>query len=591
MRIANEPRRFTLKTFYRICIILAFIIIIVQLFSLQILDGEMYSEISRKNYVRILRINATRGNILDEKLRPIAINRPSINLYFKSFLIQDRQKFFDFVTEHVYVTQEQLERMIYQNRFRAFEDVLIAENLPENVLARIADRMNYFPELILKAESMRLYHIPNHFTGYVAKISDTEFKKFRNEDYTLNSVIGKGGIEKYYEGLLAGKSGYEIIQVDSKGKNLNLFKHDLRQRPVNGFNIVLTINIELQEYIRSIFPKDKAGAVVVINPRTGGVLSYNSFPEYDQNWFSQGLSEAQWDYLQTHELKPQIDRVTMGTYPPGSTWKIISSAFGLEKNYITELTRLSFCNGGMQIGNRYFKCWLAHGHGRSNLFDAMSVSCDVFYYDLSGRFNLDEFSDFAYNSLILSRTGIDLPQERSGFFPKTDWYVARHGRYFSATGFKANLVIGQGEVLTSPLAMCAYYAAIANNGIWLTPHLFRRAFNEENSINYDFFRRQTHFLPYSETTLELLEKTLYDAVNRPDGTARQAKVPGVTVYGKTGSSENHQGELTHASYAGFAKWDGEPELAFYVIVENAGSGGGVAGPIVRKIIEYYNEIR
>jgi penicillin-binding protein 2 len=584
-------RRFTLKTAYVLVTCILFSLIVGQLFSLQIVNGARFDEISRRNYVRIIRVNALRGEILDEKLRPIVTNRPSVNLYFRPILINDRKSLIEFLTSKLTITPEFIERLIFDNRFRSSDEVLIAENLPENILALIAEEMNYFPELILKPESLRLYNIPNHFTGYVGKINERELQRYRGDDYTLHSIVGKNGLESYYEGLLAGKPGYEIMQVDALGRSLNLFRHGVHKPPVNGFNVVLTINIELQEYIRSIFPEDKAGAVVVMNPKTGGILSYNSFPEYDQNWFSSGISHAQWTFLNEHELKPLIDRVTMGTYPPGSTYKILSTAFGLEKNYVNEHTKLANCDGGMQIGNRYFKCWLQWGHGRSNLYDAMAVSCDVYYYDLSARFNLDEFSRFNHANFIHARTGVDLPIERAGFFPDSDWYRRRMGRFFSATGAKANLVIGQGETLTSPLAVCAYYAAIANDGIWLSPHFFQRAFNDEAVINTEFFTKTSKPLPISSETLAILQRTLYDAVYRSDGTARQARVPGVEVYGKTGSSENHQGDLTHASYAGYAIWDTEPEIAFYVIVENAGSGGSVAGPIVRKIITFYDEIR
>jgi penicillin-binding protein 2 len=580
-----------LKITYYFAVIIIFSVIIVQLYSEQIIRGEMYDEIARRNYVRIARITAPRGMILDEKMRPIVENRPSVNLYFIPNMVTDRNRFIEFVTTNVGVSTEFVERLFFENRFRSFDEVMIFENLQELELARVAEGMNYFPELFLKPESLRLYNIPNHFTGYVGKINEAEFQRFRGEDYTLNSLIGKNGIERFYEGLLAGRSGYEIMQVDSRGRNLNLFRHDIQRTPVSGFNLVLTINLELQEFIRSIFPHDKAGAVVVINPADGSILSYNSFPEYDQNWFSRGISHAQWNFLLNHELSPLLDRVTNGTYPPGSTYKVLSAAFGLENNFVNDVVRLAHCGGGMQIGNRFFKCWLERGHNRTNIYEAMAVSCDVYFYDLSARFNLDEFSAFSHNSFLHARTGVDLPSERAGFFPNTEWYRRQLGRHFSTLGIRANLVIGQGEVLTSPIAMCAYYAAIANNGVWHTPHLFSRAFNEDRVIHYDFFNRTSQVLPYSQETLKILQKTLYDAVYRPDGTAWRARVPGVVVHGKTGSSENPHGELTHASYAGYAKWDGVPEIAFYVIVENAGGGGAVAGPIVRQIIEFYNGIR
>ncbi|MCL1827613.1 MAG: penicillin-binding protein 2 [Candidatus Cloacimonetes bacterium] len=573
--------------FYYLALAISFGLILVQLFLLQIINGSKYNEISEKNYIRIRRINPNRGMILDEKLRPLAYNRPSINLYFTPYLINDRQSFLTFISEQLDITKERVEKMIYDNRFRTFEEILIHEDLQVDQLAHIAEMMNYYPELSLKAEIQRHYSFPNHYIGYIAKISENEFKQYRNSDYTLNSKIGKIGIEKYYEGLLCGQSGYEILQVDASGRNLNLFKNDLNKKPVHGFNVVLTINLELQEFIHTIFPRDKAGAVVVLNTRTGGILSYNSFPEYDQNWFTEGLSQMQWDYLNDHEQKPLIDRVVNGAYSPGSTYKIISASFGLEKNYISEHTLLTSCRGGLQIGNRYFKCWDEKGHGRSAVNKGIMHSCDVYFYDLSAKFALDEFSEFSYNNYLHTKTGIDLPTERFGFSPNTDWYKSRLGSHFSTTGLKANLVIGQGEILVTPLSMASYYCALANDGLWQTPHLFKEAFNENEVVNYTFFEKTNKKLPVSENTLNILQKALFDTVNAPGGTAWRAKVSGVDVYAKTGSTENPQGELTHASMAGFARWNDQAEIAFYIIVENAGGGGAIAGPIANQIINFY----
>ncbi len=580
------------ENIYRLFVVCFFLIALSRLFFIQVIEGQKYEEISRKNYVRIKRVNASRGMILDEKLRPIVDNVPSVNLYFRPFMIKDRKSLIQLLSECLNISGSDIEDLIYKNRFRAYNDILIAENLQLNVLAKISEKMNYYPELILKAEVLRNYHIQNHFTGYIGKINEHEFKRYRNEDYTINSKIGKLGLERYYEGLLAGKSGYEIIQVDAHGRSLNFFKQNVELKPVNGFNLVLTINIELQEYIQSIFPQDKAGAVVVMNPLTGGILSYNSFPEYDQNWFASGISNAQWDYLQNHSHKPLLDRVVLAAYPPASTYKVISAAFGLEKNYITEHTKLANCSGGMQIGNRFYKCWNPAGHGRTNVYESMAVSCDVYYYDLSARFDLDEFSKFSYNNYIFMKTGIDLPFEREGFFPSTQWYTQNYGRYFSSVGLKANLVIGQGEILTTPLAICNYYAAIANDGVWQSPHLLDRGFNE-NSINYkDLNPKVTRHLPLSETTLKIIQKSLYDTVYREDGTGRLARVKGAEVYAKTGSAENPHGDLTHAYFVGYAKWNNLPEIAFLVLIENAGHGGSTAGPIAKKIIEYYqNNVR
>ncbi|MDD4154996.1 MAG: penicillin-binding transpeptidase domain-containing protein, partial [Candidatus Cloacimonetes bacterium] len=186
-------------------------------------------------------------------------------------------------------------------------------------------------------------------------------------------------------------------------------------------------------------------------------------------------------------------------------------------------------------------------------------------------------------------TGIDLPFERTGFFPNTDWYTKHYGRYFSSVGLKANLVIGQGEALTTPLAVCNYYAAIANDGIWQSPHLLERVFNESSIYYEDILKKNTKQLPISEKNLKIIQKSLYDTVYRHDGTGHYANVKGAEVYAKTGSAENSFNDLTHAYFVGYAKWDNVPEIAFLVFIENIGHGGSNAGPIARKIIQFYQD--
>ncbi|HPM01606.1 MAG TPA: penicillin-binding protein 2 [Candidatus Cloacimonadota bacterium] len=572
---------------YRIILGIIFLVLLIVLFTLQIIKGERYKEIAERNYVRIRRINAARGVIYDEKLNPIAVNNPSINLYFRPFLIKDKEKMADFVANNLPVEKKTVEKLIHDNRFRSFNEILIYENIDYNKMVTISENLNYYPELFFKVETMRSYTLPNHFSGYVGRINEKEYNKLKKEEYSINSVIGKTGIEKYYERILAGKPGYEVIQVDAYGRNLNIFKDNLNKKPENGLHLVLNINLDLQRYIGTIYPREYAGAIVVMNPKTGGILAYSSFPEYEQNWFASRITTEQWISLRDNPQKPMLDRVINGTYPPGSTFKAVTGSFGLEKKLINQETLLASCVGGLQIGNRFFKCWFHGGHGRTNILSALKVSCDVFFYDLSKFFKLDEFKDFVQANYLIDRTGVDIPYERKGFFPDTKWYAKRLGKYFSLQGRKANLSIGQGEVLMTPLQLCAYYAAIANDGIWKKPHLLKKAIGHK-SLSYEEIEGPVDKkLPVSPQNLKIIQEGLWQVCNAPGGTGGGARVPGVKVYGKTGSAENAHGGQTHAWFACYATWD-EPELAVVVFMENAGHGGSMSAPIAGKIISYYN---
>ncbi|MCB5250897.1 MAG: penicillin-binding protein 2 [Candidatus Cloacimonadales bacterium] len=573
---------------YRIILGAIFVVLAYALFSLQIVKGSQYKEIAERNYVRIKSLEAARGVIYDEKLNPIAVNNPSINLYYKPFLIKDKEKMADFVSAYLPISKETILKSIYDNRYSTFNEVILCENIDYAVMAAISENLNYYPELFFKVETIRSYIINNHFTGYVGRINEKEYNTYKDDGYKINSLIGKSGIERYYERILRGNAGYEIIQVDAYGRNLKIFKDNLSKKPENGLHIVLNINLDLQKYVNSLFPEKTAGAIVVINPKTGGVLAYSSFPEYDQNLFTAPISNEQWSCLIDDPQKPMLDRVINGSYPPGSTFKTVTGSFGLEKEYVNPQTLLASCIGGLQIGNRFFKCWTSYGHGRLSFIDAIKVSCDVYFYDLSKNFKLNEFAEFVRKNHLIERTGIDLPYEKKGFFPNNEWYTKRLGKNFGSQGLKANLAIGQGEVLTTPIQLCAYYAAIANDGIWKKPHLLKKAIGDRTLLYEELEENINKTLPISEKNLKLIQEGLWQAVNGKNSTGGGARVNGVKVYGKTGSAENAHGDDTHAWFACYATWD-EPELAIVVFLENAGHGGSMAAPIAGKIISYYNK--
>lgn len=566
--------------FYGIALI--FIILIVSLFKLQVVQGEDYKQIAEENYVRIKNIQPVRGEILDREYRPIAINKPSYNLYIILGKIREKDKVIDFVSRNFAIEKEKIKETIYQNRFRLYQEIRLVQNIDYEKLIAISEQLNYFPSLFFKTETRREYLYPNHFTGYVGRIDEQEFSKLKDKGYSINSMLGKSGLEKYYEEMLAGKSGYEILQVDAAGNNLQFFKHNLEKKPENGESLILTIDNELQEYISSIFPGKAKGCIVVSDIKNGEILAYISKPDFDQNIFGNNLSTDDWNKILQDPSKPMLDRVIHGTYPPGSVYKPVMAFLGLEENVIDKKTKLTKCDGGMQFGDRYFKCWWEKGHGRLNVVDAIKQSCDVFFYDLSTRFTLEQINNYTKKNKLCVRIGIDLPGERAGFFPTKDWYKQNYGRYISITGQKVNIAIGQGEVLVTPLQICSFYAAIGNDGIWKQPHFLLKTVEHQKNTTF-----KQEYLPVNREHLELIQKSLYKVVNEQYGTGTAAGVYGVKVYGKTGSAENHMGKETHAWFTGYAEWE-EPEIAFVVFLENAGHGGSAAAPLARKIVKFYD---
>jgi penicillin-binding protein 2 len=213
--------------------------------------------------------------------------------------------------------------------------------------------LNYFPELFFKTETTRNYLYPNHFTGYVGRINEQEYQRYRDEDYTINSVIGKTGLEKYYEVLVKGRDGREIVQVDASGRSLNLFRAESTVYPENGLGLVLTLDNDIQDFTESVFPSGVRGAIVVMDVRTGGILAYVSKPSYDPNLFMSKISEEDWKILNENISKPMMDRVIHAAYPPGSVFKPVTAGLGLEKGYVNQYSLLSSCVGGCRWGTAF----------------------------------------------------------------------------------------------------------------------------------------------------------------------------------------------------------------------------------------------
>lgn len=569
-------------------LVLLFLVMVVSLFKLQILRGKEYSSIADKNFVRIKNIQPVRGEIYDRNYRPIAVNKPSNNLYISPGKILNREDVAEFVSENFEVELEEIRKIIHNNRFRLHNNVLLIQDVNYEKVVEISEQLNYYPSLSFISENLREYMYNNHFTGYVGKINDKELEKLKPVGYFNNSKLGKNGLEKYYEKRLRGDNGYEVIQVDASGKSLEFFKYNLNKNPHNGANLILTIDNDLQSYITEIFPEDLKGSMVVMDVKTGGILAYISQPEYDQNLFVNKLSSKDWNRLMNDPAKPMLDRVIHSSYPPGSVYKPIIATLGLENELITTKSKMSSCDGGMMIGNRYFKCWWPNGHGKLNVIDALKVSCDVFFYDLSLQLTLEEIQDFTANNHLTRKTGVDLFGERNGFFPTLAWYRENYGKYVGIIGPKVNISIGQGELLTTPLQIGCYYNALANNGVWVQPHLLSKTIYEDRTEDYEPIREK---LPVSQKNLDIIHDALYKVVNAQYGTGSSTRLAGAKVYGKSGSAENHMGKLTHSWMAGYVAWDAEPEISYVVFVENGGHGGSVAGPIAAKMLKFYDTLR
>lgn len=585
--------RLSLSQILSIFLLIGFTILILSLAKLQIIDGDNYSEYALNNYVKKSRLEANRGEIFDRNGIPIAQNYPAINLAIIPGFISNEDSLKSFLCNTFKVTQDDFDNFLFDTRFRKYRENIFLENLNENEVANIAENANFYPEIRFSISNTRKYHLPNHFTGYIGKINQKEYEDLKDKGYHFNSFLGKTGIEKEYEDILKGVDGVQLNLVDAKGRNLDLFNSITQNRdninipPLNGMDIFLTVDLNLQNFIDATFPNNLRGAVVVMNYESGEILAYVSRPEFDQNIFMSRIPTTMWDSIRADTTKPFLDRVSKAVYPPGSVFKVVTAAMGLERNLVNKWTKLAYCDGGLQVGNKYIRCWNHYGHGSLNVSDALKVSCDVYFYDLSFRFDLDDFCYFVKDSMLSEKTGIDIPDEAKGFFPTTKWYKDMYGQYTSIIGHKVNLSIGQGEMFMTPLQICALYSGIANQGLWKKPHLLKKAQRSDSLLTFSDFNENTQVnLPYSSENLATIEEGLRKVVSQSDGTAHVIYRNNRLLYGKTGSAEHKSGRLTHAWFAGYDK---DNKIAITVFVQEAGGGGSIAAPIAGKIFDFYDK--
>jgi penicillin-binding protein 2 len=580
-----------------LALVVLFLLLVARLCYLQIGQHDIYKRAADENRIRALARPAPRGIIRDRAGHILAENRAIYNVEVIAGISAARAD----TLAALFAATGSATREELRDRLQAAiperpsrigrhlrRPVTLIRDARIPLVAFVEERAATFPDLHVRTRAKRYYRYQNaacHAIGYLGEIREKELAKPRNRSrYNAGDLIGRAGIEQQYEDLLRGEAGTRVVEVDARGREIRVLSGGENVDPVPGMNLFLTLDIELEELADSLL-SDKSGAVVALDPRNGDVLVLASKPDYDLNVFGRGrISSSDWAAIRDDPGTPMLHRAIAGLYPPASTWKLAVSALGLESGYITPSSEFpAACGGGYRFGKRYFRCWLSSGHGTTNLLRAFETSCDVYYYQLGQRFQLDAFMDGARSFGFGSRTGIDLPGEKSGQLPSSEWYNKQYGSRGWSRGVLLNLAIGQGEVLATPLQMAAFYGAVANHGALIRPHLLLRATAAENDDAPPVVATpQSLRLPLSDATLATLETILARVVEERHGTGKAAAVPGVRVGGKTGTAQNPHGE-NHAWFVGVAPL-GAPEIAVATIIEGGGHGSSAAAPIVGAIL-------
>lgn len=579
--------RFREKIGYFIIAVL-FLIMFVGLFILQVVQYGEFSERSENNRIRLEPKIPYRGVVNDRSGKIIIDNRPS---YTVSVVPSEEVPGVTLgnLAELINLDTTQIRSRIKKNMVSRYQPATIKRDVPFEVIAVLEEQSKKYPGVLYQMDMARQF---NHelgaeaVTGYVGEISQDELVQFTDYNYHLGNIIGKKGLEKKYDILLRGTEGTSFIEVTASGQRLGEYTGKNPIESIPGADITLTIDNDLQMASTNALDTFCCGAIVVIDPRNGEILAMTSYPGFDANIFSSVIPEQLWQDIRSNPNFPLLNRPLTGLYPPGSTVKFITIGAGMEERIINNNTKFQPCLGGMQFGNRFFRCWLEGGHGSLTPEHALEQSCDVYMYQLGLKLGVDKLSEYFDGCGFGKLTNIDLPNEAPGLNPNSVYYDKRYGIRKWTRTLVLNLAIGQGELLVTPLQLAQFYCGLAMNGVVYQPHILKSIHYPENKLE-EINPEISFTLPFSQNTLNVLKEGMRLVVEGEKGTAKHLRNRYYSIGGKTGTAENPHGE-NHSWFVGVAPLE-NPEIVVAAIVENAGHGSDVAAPVVGQIIKAYME--
>ena len=558
----------------RLFSLLMILLLIARYFQIQIIEHEIYRLKSNTNRIRKVTKNAPRGLILDRSGEILVDNYPVYVLTAIPGEMNDKKNQFNLIAKYIETDSSIIHsnyNKYYRGRFvptRLAKDIGFSQlsNLEENKLNLAGVYYDQIPE--------RYY--PNkvkapHLFGYVKEVDRLIRRDLSNRElYELGDLVGWSGLEKQYESYLMGKRGTYFFEVDASGREVGPASELVDTRPDPGYNIQTTIDHNLQLFIEKLMDNRK-GVILIGKPETGGILAATSSPDYSPDLFTGLTTESEWKNIKDDPNTPLINRYIQGTYIPGSIIKMITQiAILKDGNYDLNMTH--YCPGFYQYGDRIYGCWVTNGHGNVNMIQAMSMSCDVFFYKAVQLIDIDKlyntFKQFGFGK----KTKIDIPNELAGLVPNKAYMYQRYGKYGWSKGSLLNFAIGQGELLVTPIQVLNYINLISTRG---------------NSPNCHFVIVDN--LPENSNPQleEIIWKQVFEgmrsAIADKKGTGRKSdpKIDGLIIYGKTGTAENPHGD-NHAWFVGWAEYLNE-KYSIVVLLENGGSGGAVAAPLARKV--------
>ena len=572
-----------------IAVSVALLVIVCQLWYLQVLEGGRFQEASDKNRIRIRPIAAPRGILFDRNGLPLVDNRPAFTL---SLIPRELERDLDKrdatlgrLAVLLQIPFQELQDAVAKVSSDSFLPVRIRRGLSIADMQKVEEWKLELPGVIVEVEPQRVY--PNsrfaaHLLGYVREANDEQLKQGR---YRRGDMVGQTGLERLLDEFLRGKDGGERIEVDAMGRPVRLVQST---EPHPGAQVVTTVNRRVQEVAEKLM-EGKTGAVVVMDPRNGDVLAMVSTPAFEIDRFTGTIDRDAWLRVMKDPEFPLLNRTIQSQYPPGSIFKMVLTAAGLQEGTLTPSDRVH-CQGEFPFGGRVFRDWKKEGHGTVDLMGAMAQSCDVFFYNAGLKVGAPAMAKYASAFGFGVATGIELGTEKLGLIPAPKSLRKGKPPVWHA-GETVNMSIGQGQLLATPMQIARFMSAIANGGVLWKPRLVQRIERPDRGVVWSDAGTVNGHVELNPAVWAFLRRSLWAVVNTSNGTGIAARIPGLDIAGKTGTaqtianSKSEKGQ-DHAWFASFAPAR-DPEVVIVVLVERGGHGGSMAAPIARQI---YNAI-
>ncbi|EEG78143.1 penicillin-binding protein 2 [Dethiobacter alkaliphilus] len=576
-------------------VLLIVLVLSARLAWLQIYQYEHYVERAENNRERQLPISAPRGEIFDANGELLAANRAGFAVSILDINLREADFVIEYLSELLDMSEEDIRDKIYNERFRSFAPIRLANNVSPEVVAKIEERRMDLPGVIIETQPVREYvhnSLAAHVLGYVGPISQDQIRAAQAQGimYRGTDDIGRGGVEATWEQYLRGEEGKLLVETNRYGRRTRVLE---QEEPVPGDSIYLTLDSRLQDITERALDDvisgliedghDQAGkgSVVILDPNSGAILAMASYPDYNINTFR--ADKEEFDALNKDPNEPLYNKAIMGGYPVGSTFKMLPGIAALEEGLINERSTVTCRGSATYFGSATRRCWSVHG--TLSIVPAIAKSCNIFFYEMGYRLGTDRLTDYAEDFGFGSSTGLtDLRGEISGLIN------SRKYRSNYQPGDLLGSAIGQGHIIT-PLQLANYTAMMANSGIHYRPYLVQQAVSHGGEVTFTAEPEVLNHLDYDESTWDINRRGM-EAVTVAGGTApSMARLP-VKVAGKTGTAQTDPDRdlYAHSVFVGYAPAD-NPEIAFAVLVEYAVDTrrwrSSAAVPIVSQIIEEY----